>query len=134
VGDAVTPNEALVRALCAIADACQAEVTALSTLVDALLREEATSARDDFVDARRAVEYGLSARAFRDAIARGELTGFQVGRRRVARAADVRAFVERHPIAPKPTPLRSTTKPADSVDAKIQRLLDAGRLRSIKPR
>ena len=127
-------NQALARALAALADARTAEATAFRALVDALEHEPDASARSELVDAQGAVSFGLSPRAFREAITRGEINGYQVGRRRVARAADVRAFVERHPVTPKPTPPRSTTEAADSVDAKIQRLLDAGRLRSINPR
>jgi excisionase family DNA binding protein len=126
-------DEALAGALVALADAREAEASALRTLADAVRGASSSALQDELVDSRGAARHGLSPRAFREAVTRGDLPAYKVGRRFLARAADVRAFIERHPFVPRAPSVRKSV-PADGIDAEIHRLLEAGRLRVVKPR
>jgi hypothetical protein len=134
-------SEVVERALCALADACEAQARALRTLAAELAGADVQSPLEEFIDAGTARRCGLSPRRFREAIASGDLRGFRVGRRLLARSSDVIAYVERHAVVTRlrtrqPEPVRTgRPEPAgDLVNAKIRDLLDAGRLRVVGPR
>ncbi len=123
----------LAAAVRAMAVVLEGEAQALRVLADELTRPDAPSPSEEFVDAATVRHLGVSPRRFREAIAEGDLVGYRVGKRLLARRADVVAFVERHPVTANPR-ARVSESTNESVDAKIQNLLDAGRLRVIPAR
>ena len=75
----------------------------LDALLDALAERVAAKLREapSAHYSTDAPPTGVTARAFRDACARGELKASKVGRRWIATAADTHAWIESRRVAPK---------------------------------
>jgi hypothetical protein len=114
-----------------LASAREAEALALRAVADALV--SVATPDESVVDSRTAVAFGLTPGEFRAAVSRGELPASRIGRRNVAKRADVLALLERRRVKPKAGPGAAGER-HESVDEKIDRLLNAGRLRSVRPR
>ena len=101
----------------ALSEALLAQARILEVLA-ATLMDAPGSAAPDYVDAKAS---GLDTHTFRRAAKSGEFEVFQVGRKWVARRADIRAFIERQIVR------HSASSEGDTIDD----LLNQGRLRVV---
>ena len=86
------------------------------------VRAGLASAPDAWVDAKGS---GIGVRTFRKAVRDGELEVHRVGRRDLARRADVDRWIRRQPT-------RERAAPSTAADP-IERAISAGRLRVVRP-
>jgi hypothetical protein len=133
----------LAKALRLLADSSDAQAEAMRGHAEALraLAEAVqgdTSEEPAVVTSRGAASFGISPRKFRALVRAGDIPGSNDGRYSATVEA-VRAYVDRHTVAPKaargvPRPGRARHASGDGVDvdAEIDRLLEGGRLRPVE--
>ena len=102
-----------------LAESLRAQARTLETLANAV-ESPASDGGPEYVDAKAS---GIGVHVFRKAARTGEFQVFLVGRRWLARAADVRRYVERQRIDPNAAPKRGGDP--------IGNLLSSGDLRTV---